>query len=472
MCAAQLAPKFAARRAKLGNMQQFLAALAAMLEAAASALLGMALLAVPVLIVWLGVDHGQTSPGVIIALVCALWLLGHGVNLSVTVTAEQALAVGAGNTSYVFTLGLPLALLLVLTVFLGVRIGKRIAKETTARSQMWVAGFAVCGFSLATVLAVLCAQAQLVAGVPLAVLQTVAWFGLGLVSGYLWLRRWEFASRLQLLAPAAAVTNPGSETATFTDAETAAVSSAVQTSETKKVFPGDTLVYRASSYLPQLQQSTRFIAAAFSAALKTSLGLLTVAAVAFSVSAFVHYAKYVQLAETIGFDYLGVLLLFLLQLLLLPVCLMWTYAWLTGAGFDIGVTNTFSPFAAASEQLPALPLFALIPQPWAGFGVLAPLSLLLAVTACAYFDKKLPQLSAKNLGFYALTALLVALFALLASLVLSGGIGPGKLQHAGADPLLIAALTFMLVLLGQLVGNGLKKYVASGSQIAQPGDIA
>jgi hypothetical protein len=74
----------------------------------------------------------------------------------------------------------------------------------------------------------------------------------------------------------------------------------------------------------------------------------------------------------------GGALLLIVQLAWWPNLLLWATSWVVGAGFGLGVGTFIAPLANQSGMLPALPVFAVVPEtgaasPWQALWLLVPI---------------------------------------------------------------------------------------------------
>lgn len=380
-------------------MRAVLTAVIAAIEACAVALAGIVLVAVPALLLWWLVFGLSAEPGAIAAVVAGVWLLAHFVPLGVELGPEAALGLGLPPEAIAFTISLaPLGLTL-LTVLLALRAGLRCAGRGGGGSA-GVLGGAI-GFAVATLAVVLLARPAEVWPVWAAVLVPALCYGIGSLAGYLWgswrdgAEWWAAAVRgvqrgLQPLGAEAAAALPG----------------------------------RALDVL-------RLAGAAIA-------GVLGLGALGFAVSLVAGYVEVVTLSQALQLDPLGAVLLFLLELALLPVALVWSVAWFSGAGFAIGTGTSVSPFETLLGPVPALPVLGAVPQGWGWAALLAPLLVVILGVTIGALAGGTASLSRGGrlravlvpIGAAVVVGLVFAGLAVLAS----GGIGPGRLAEIGPPP--------------------------------------
>jgi hypothetical protein len=141
------------------------------------------------------------------------------------------------------------------------------------------------------------------------------------------------------------------------------------------------------------------------------------------------------------------------QLAILPNLVVFGASWLTGVGFQIGTGSLISPVATVVGPLPALPITSALPIGELSFGTIALLvplvgaflaTILIRRHADAIrFEFASAWSAAITLGLSiaVVSAVEMGLLALLAS----GGVGPGRLQEIGVNPLLVAGVVFVEV---------------------------
>lgn len=398
-------------------MRPTVTAIIAAIEAIAVALAGLVVVAIPALLLWTVSFGLAAEPGEVIAGTTGVWLLAHFVPLTFALTPEAALGLGLAPEALKFTLSLaPLGLTLI-TVLLAARSGWRFAK----RGGLGIAGVlgGSAGFAGVVFAVVPLAGSRIAWTAPLAILVPALVFAVPSLAAFLvragrddhpwWATvvRWKQRGLENLGVPGTAA-------------------------------------------LPaRLAETLRLAAALFAA-------FFGLAALWFTVAIIAGYVAITALTQGLQLDPLGALLLFLLQLALLPTALIWGASWLTGAGFAVGAGSSASPFEALLGPMPALPLFGAIPQGWGGAGVIAPaLIILTGVGIGALFVRRsLFRRSSwvvavsVTLGAVVLVGLVIAGVMALAT----GSIGPDRLAVTGPEPWLVAGLAAAELGIGALLG--------------------
>jgi hypothetical protein len=340
-----------------------------------------------------------------------IWLLGHGVDMQVSLDTALATSIGMPEgTAFALRIA-PLGFAL-LTLLLATRAGRRVG-ETRYRNL----GSAV---SLLT-FAVLSATVTLTALYPLArpsiaqglTLPTLV-FGLGFVTGLLRTRRAE----------------------------------------------GDDAGSSLRDWIDDWSPSVR-------ATLRTAvLGGVGAVGVVFAASAVVlavligaSYAQVISLYEGLHAGPLGGLALTLGQLSFMPNLVIWVASWLIGPGFAIGVGSAVSPLGTTLGPLPAIPVLGALPTADLAFGfagLLVPVVAGFLVGALVY-PRLARELDVDNSALWILGAgvgsgvVAGALFGLLAWFS-GGAAGPGRLEQVGPDPLSVAAFAALEVAIATTLG--------------------
>jgi hypothetical protein len=174
--------------------------------------------------------------------------------------------------------------------------------------------------------------------------------------------------------------------------------------------------------------------------------------VAFVVSLVANRDRFEAINATLQATTIGAALLLVAQLLWLPNFLLWGVSWVCGAGFGLGPDAWVTPLANQSGVLPALPIFAVVPEAGGASGWMA-LWLLVPVAAgalCAWVLLKSLDLPPTRpdvtavIGGLAGMALAVAVVAVSA---ISGG-DLGSVHLVGLGPELLSLLLLAPPIMG------------------------
>lgn len=181
--------------------------------------------------------------------------------------------------------------------------------------------------------------------------------------------------------------------------------------------------------------------------------LIGVSAVFIGVMLAVNWIQVIRLYEGLQVSFLGGVMVTAGQLAVLPNLIVMGASWLTGAGFQIGEGSLISPVATVVGPLPALPITSALPIGELNFGMIAILVPLIGAfiatilvrryTSEIRFEFASPLSAAVSLGVA--VALVAAVEMAILALLASGGVGPGRLQVVGVNPLLLAIVVFVEV---------------------------
>ncbi|MBL3698619.1 hypothetical protein D3228_02990 [Leucobacter luti] len=408
-------------------------AVIAAIEAAATAAVGYAVVVVPALLLWTITFGLGAEPATVFAGAAGTWALAHFTPLTFTLTPEVALSFGLAPEQLSFVLSLaPLGITLI-TAGLATRAGWRLG----ARGGVGAAGLlgGLLGFG---------GVALVLAGIA-SPFVTRPDAGVAVVAALVYTA----PAALAFLIRAARDEHPW----------WGAAVRQVQRWVDRASIPG------AAALPLRAAEALRFAGAAVA-------GVVLLAAVAVTVALLGGYGEIVALTQHLQLDPLGSLLLFLTQLALLPVALLWAIAWLTGAGFAVGAGSSVTPFETLLGPVPALPLFGAIPQGWGSLGGLAPALVVLVGLALAVLLGRNADLRrsswpvALTIPVLAAAAAGVALAGLTA--LSTGAIGPDRLAQTGPSPWLVGGLAAAELGGGLLLGTVALRIDASRLRGALP----
>jgi hypothetical protein len=391
-----------------------------------------------------------------------IWLLGQGVDDTVTLDPTASATFGLSGTN-VFTISTAALGLAVLTVFLGSRTGRR-AWATPHALAAAISGIVT--FAVLSALVTLSAHTgavvpSLLQGAVLPACVFAVGIGVGIV-----------AAELRDRADPARGDALGGE------------------------HPQH-LPWPASGWSP----STRAVLAAIlRGGMAASALVVAASAVFLTVLMVIGYGRIVGLYETLQPGVLGAGALTLAQLALLPNAVIWAASWLAGPGFAIGAGSSVDVAQTTLGPLPSVPLFGVLPQSDPGFGLAAVLVPVLCGAVAGFLLRRwIERMSAVQAagrvdGYRAgaragvggvrgrlehgiggradgvvewgagRLALVVLGMGVCSGAVLgllawwsSGAIGPGRLQHAGPNPLLVAAAVAAEVVIGAGIGIAVRR---------------
>jgi len=182
------------------------------------------------------------------------------------------------------------------------------------------------------------------------------------------------------------------------------------------------------------------------------LALLGLAAILLALRLLVNFGSAADLFVRLNPGWSGILAILALTLGYLPVLVVWSAAYVVGAGFSIGPDVMVSPFipVTAPTQLPPFPPLVAIPETAGALVWLLPmLVIVIGVLWGVGISKSLRKESALIrlvIGF-AIAFVGAVIFFGLASLSL-GNLGDVRLVGLGPDPVLSASLLWILLAVG------------------------
>jgi hypothetical protein len=189
--------------------------------------------------------------------------------------------------------------------------------------------------------------------------------------------------------------------------------------------------------------------------------IIGASAVLISVLLVINYATVVSLYESLHAGIAGGFALTFAQLAGLPNAVVWGASWLVGAGFAIGTGSSVGPIATSLGPIPAVPMLGALPTGELAYGFLGLLIPIIAgflIGAIGY--NRIPAgervanvLLASTMGSGIVAGILLGLLAWFSA----GAAGPGRLVEVGPNPFIVAALAAIEVggaaLLGQLAAS-------------------
>lgn len=397
-------------------MNARLAAVVTALETLVVVGIGVGIFFAPLSLVWALDDQFATDLLTYWRASADIWLLGHGVPVSITLGAETAASLGLTAAQSEFVLSVAPLGPAVLTLWFGFRMGRRdIALDYPV--VVWLTGLVVLmGLSWAIVWSAGHSSAQ----VPLidAIIAPSVFLATGLVVAS-WSSKW----------------SPGRQW--------------------------------LASVLPK--PAWQVITTGVTTGIAAVAILVAIVSFALAGSLVWNYATVIGLFESLGPSVIGVVVLFVGQLVLVPTLVVWMVAWFIGPGFQLGQAAQLSPLGTEVQALPAVPILGALPQDVAGvsFGIVA-IPVVAAVAAAALSEARLghpvgqklwlPEVSVFAqppvrgvLATVVATATAVVLV-LLPALLVTGSLGPGRFATVGIDVPALAAWWAVEVAVGTLLG--------------------
>lgn len=388
-------------------MNRQLTVLFAAFEAILVAAIGIAVPLVPLTLLW-GIQYGLVIDWTVFWRAAVdLWLLGHGVDVTMTLDPSTALLLGFPGASAPVTLTIAALGFAMLTLLLGIRAGRRVA-ETRHRLLGLIVSlstFALVSFGVTFSALHPLARPSLVQGTLLPTLV----FAIGVVIG---VRR----TRTLRRDPATPVRD----------------------------WLGDRSITTRTVLTTALRGG-----AAAAAGVMLLAAIVTAGAIAFS------YARIITLYESLHTEVLGGVAVTLGELAFLPNVVVWTASWLVGPGFALGTGSAVSPLATQLGPIPAIPLLGALPQGGLalGFvGLLVPIVVGFLVGAIlgpgARRDLERRELVLVALGIAVVGAVILGLLAWASG----GAAGPGRLADVGPNPWAVGAWAAVELFISSLIG--------------------
>ena len=406
-------------------MKARIVALATVLDVLVLMGLGLGLFFAPLTLIWAFDDAFSTDLLASWAASVDLWLLGHGVPLSFSLSPELADSLSLGALSREFTVDVALLGVGLMSVLWGYRIGMR---ETTWRYPLLVWTLAV---------------GTMVAGS--------------------WALVWFVPDQVVTIGLVDALIRP----ALFLAAGLAIASWVLSDQEGRVVF---------ERYLPS--GVLTIVSSAIRAGIASLVGVIAIASILVAVVLAASFTRVISLYEALQPGPWGIVALSIGQLALLPTLIIWAASVLIGPGFALGTGALISPLGTTLQAVPALPVLGILPTnpEVLGIAVIAVPVVVGAIAGAILAPRVLA--GARGLwtnmattGFFSQPLVQMLLTAVLAGVVTaaggwllaelaSGQMGPGRFQLVGPDPALIGLWWGVEagagVLIGLLAGGAAK----------------
>ena len=182
--------------------------------------------------------------------------------------------------------------------------------------------------------------------------------------------------------------------------------------------------------------------------------LLMISSVLLMFALMLGWVEVLRLYQALSLSFLGGLMLTLGQLAILPNLIVYGMAWITGAGFSIGAGSFVSPLASQLGPLPALPVFAALPTAGIDRGIVfAMIPVVAAMIATLLARKSTEKMRWEFASSFSAAAVLAsfsalvsAVLALALAFLASGSLGPGRFAEVGINPVQVALVIFIEVL--------------------------
>jgi hypothetical protein len=397
-------------------MNRSLTALFSALEALLVVGIGIGIPLVPLTALW-AFQYGLQIDWVIFWRTAVdIWLLGSGVDVTVTLNPAIATGLGFADAGKPFVLTVALLGFSLLTILLGARAGRRIGDIPFRFTGIVVSMGAFAVLSLAVTVSALWASAR--ASIWQGTLLPTIVYGIGIAIGLWQVRRARRA--------AAADVSP--------------------------VEGRLSMLASRPGFAAMALASVRGGAAA--TAIVIGMSALIVAVVFLG-----SYARVIALYESIHAGVLGGIAITVGQLSLLPNVIVWCASWLIGPGFAVGSGSTLSPLGTTLGPIPAIPMLGALPNAqndWGFVGLVIPVvsGFVVAIAvrprlvASIEVRGRLPWLLITGASIGIVAGILFGLLAWASA----GAAGPGRLIDVGPAPLLVAVWSALEVGLAAIVG--------------------
>jgi len=195
------------------------------------------------------------------------------------------------------------------------------------------------------------------------------------------------------------------------------------------------------------------VAPALRAGTGVVLAMSAVSAVLVSMLLMLNWVEVIRLYQSLQLSFFGTVTVSFGQLALMPNIIALANSWLTGVGFSVGDGSMVSPLGSELGPLPAIPMLAALPVGTSSFGIV----FILVPLLCAFGATLLIKSHTAELRFAYASATSAAIALGVAIGFVSavemwiladfsgGSIGPGRMAVVGANPWLVAGVTFVEV---------------------------
>lgn len=393
-------------------------ALLAALEAAIAALVGLGVVLVPLMLLW-AIHFGLTlDASIFLRATADVWLLGHGVDLTVQLDPLTAELTGVPGAAEPFAITVALLGFAFVTVLFGVRVGRRAAAA---------------GHGVAGVLASAAVMAAVGAGLALAAAHPSATPSV-----------WQAA-----VLPA------------FVMGLGATIGAVAETMRVERAGRADA---SAGPLLARWRALPEFAVAVVSAAVRigagAALGLFGAAAVLVAVLIAADYATMVGLSQALAAGVDGGAAITVAELAVLPNAVIWAGSWMLGPGFAFGAGSTVSPTGTLLGPVPGVPLLGVLPPEGASLGIVwLIVPLVLGFAGANLVWPRFARTRDIRADAWWAPVVVAAAAALVAGFVAGllawwsgGAIGPGRLAVTGPDPWPVALIAAATIFLGAVAG--------------------
>ena len=396
-------------------MNRSLIAVLAALEAFLAVAIGVGISLVPLSIMWASRLELGIGWDVFWRASADIWMLGHGVDLMLTLDPKLVAAIALPGAEVPFAVTIAPLMFALLTVLMGVRLGRKSA-ESGARVIGPVAGIATFA-GLTIVIALTAVHPNAMPTLWMAFTHPAAIFAVGVIIG----TRGEIGRE-------------GGRADRMRQSVTG--------------WAGGFPTHVRRVFVAALAGGTAAVAT-----------VVASAALLLTVLVLANFTGIVRLYEGLQGGGGGGLVLTAAQLAFMPNLVAWVVAWLVGPGFAIGTGSSVSPLGTQLGPVPALPILGALPVGDLAFGFIGLAVPVLAALAAAWFIR--PRLVAMLGGlphtrWLVVTAVGIGLAGgvLLATLAWASGgaAGPGRLVDVGPNFWQVGLWGALELTVGALIG--------------------
>lgn len=388
------------------------------LDALLALAIGLAIPLLPLTVLWVTRFDNGLGWDVYFRASTDIWLLGHGVDMKVTLDPALAGSFGVVGADVPFEVSIaPLAFALI-TVLLGIRLGRRAVEAGTTYVGPTAA---IVTFSSLAVLLALSAMHPNVTPSP-----------------------WQSFVLPSLIFAVGVIIGARGEVG-----RSGGRAEALQKVVTKWV-----------TGLPDvLRAFTRL--SIHAGGIATAL-LVAVAGVMLAATILINFATEISLYEGLQGGLAGSLAITAIQLLFIPVFVVWSAAWLVGPGFAVGVGSSVSPMGSLLGPVPSLPILGALPPTQLAIGFVGLVVPIVAgfiagyaargrsTSEYAFADDRqrrlLRTLTPVGIGLFG------GIFMGVVSWLGSGSAGPGRLADVGPNGLIVGAVFALELIVGSALG--------------------
>ena len=391
-------------------MNRTLIALLAALESLLAVGIGLGITVVPLSLMWAVQLDSGIGWDVFYRAAADIWLVGHGVDLTVTLDPVLAANVGLAGAEKPFLISIAPLFFSVLTILLGVRLGRK-SLESGARFVGPVAAISTFG-GLTVLIALSSINANAMPTMWMALSFPTAIFGAGLFIG----ARGEIG-------------HSGGR--------------------------AERLQQRVTDWAFGLPLQVRAVlTSSLRGGIAAAAIVVGISAVVLSVLLIANFSTILGLYEGLQGGGGGSLILTAAQLMFMPNFVMWVASWFVGTGFALGTGSSVSPVGTELGLVPALPILGAMPTADLAFGFVGLIVPIAAGFFAAFFVR--PSLVRGLGGAPALRWLIFTVFgiALVCGALIGfmawasgGAAGPGRLVDVGPNALRtggVAAVEFLI----------------------------